>query len=177
MRRKQKTTLALPHKGDHRNIQLPTLARVLFVESLDLDVSQSNASTNTGAIGGPRHLGERFQDSEGSTEATIPQTTGAWECLPAPALVLIGSSLPQQDVVMLRMVCKAWAAHLGEAVKEAAPSPYPLLAHKTIRKEGMHRRYTLQYAQCCLMSVLPGLPSQNLPRTHPGSCHSCCHLA
>lgn len=138
MGHKQKVTLVLPHKDEPRIVQLPTLARVLFADSLDFDASQGTAFRKTDVVDSPHHPGESVLDSQSNLEATIPQTTGAWDCLPAPALVLIGKSLPQHDVVMLRLVCKAWAVHLGEVLTEAAPSPYPLLAHKTIRKEGTH---------------------------------------
>lgn len=48
------------------------------------------------------------------------------------------------------MVCKAWAAHLGEVIQEAAPSTFPLLAHQMARKDGEDLLPMLDAAACAV---------------------------
>ncbi len=73
---------------------------------------------------------------EGSAGSPSSKVTKAWDALPAPALVIIGDYLPSGSLAAARMVCKAWASHLSEVLKEAAPVMFPMLAHQMARKDG-----------------------------------------
>lgn len=73
---------------------------------------------------------------EGSAGSPNSKATKAWDALPAPALVLIGDCLPSGSLTSARMVCKAWASHLSEVLKDAAPVMFPMLAHQMARKDG-----------------------------------------
>ncbi|KAL0053339.1 hypothetical protein WJX82_004536 [Trebouxia sp. C0006] len=73
---------------------------------------------------------------EGSAGSPSSKATKAWDALPAPALVIIGEYLPSSSLAAARMVCKAWASHLSEVLKEAAPVMFPMLAQQMARKDG-----------------------------------------
>ena len=133
MKHKQKKVVALPRKSDQRSVSLPTLQ--LAVETAGADFSQGAASSKAAAMAPVQLKGQAPVSLPGSTDAnTHPR---AWDGLPAPALVQIGRSLSHHDAVMLRLVCKAWATHLGDVLTEAAPSPYPLVSHEAARKAGI----------------------------------------
>lgn len=114
--------MAFPHIRDKRSDSLPPLA--------DDTPSKPTAAAPVKPTSQPP------VSVAGSASTNTHSNPGGWGGLPAPALVQIGSSLPQHDAVMLRLVCKAWATHLGDVLTEAAPSPYPMLAHQTARKAG-----------------------------------------
>ena len=148
MTRKSKKLLTLPDANKNR-VPLPNLSAALLVaDNAESGILQTPASAKAAAMRCVSHATQRKLASTDSRLPTVPQLDGActWGDLFAPALLIIGSSLPQQDAVMLRLVCKAWAGHLGEVVTEAAPAPYPLHAHETVRKPGMH----LTSPPCCL---------------------------
>lgn len=141
MRLKQTRLLAVPHRRDQRSTSLPTVQLAVAIVSVDTagaDQLQQAASSKAAAVAPVGCTGQAHVSLSGSAEASTELTLEeAWDALPAPALVQIGSSLPQHDAVMLRLVCKAWATHLGDVLTEAAPSPYPLLAHEAACTAGM----------------------------------------
>lgn len=100
----------------------------------------------------------------GSANTNTHQSPGGWDGLPAPAVVQIGSSLAQHDAVMLRLVCKAWATHLGDVLTAAAPSPYPVLAHQTARKAGP--KLTLCWLHNGITHTLHDTSTSQAPAVH-----------
>ena len=93
---------------------------------------------------------------EGSAGSPSSNATKAWDALPAPALVLIGVYLPSGSLASARMVCKAWASHLSEVLKDAAPVMFPMLAHQMARKHGE------QYVHMQSFLVLPAAYNKRL---------------
>ena len=149
MRLKQARLLAVPRNRDQRSTPLPTVQLAVAFVSVDTagsDHSQKAASSKDAAMAPVGHTGQATVSLSGSAEAKSQVTPEAWDALPAPALVQIGSSLLQHNAVMLRLVCKAWATHMSDVLTEAAPSPYPLLAHEAACNAGMK----LHLAACCL---------------------------
>lgn len=140
MRHKQKKSSAVPHRTDKRSTPMPTVqlaVAIVPVDTAGADHSQTAASSKAAATAPVGHAGQAPASLSGSSEANPQVTPEAWDALPAPALVQIGSSLPQHNAVVLRLVCKAWATHLGDVLTEAAPSPYPLLAHEAACNAGV----------------------------------------
>ena len=141
MRLKQTRRLAVSHQSDQRSTPLPTVQLAVAIVSVDTagaDHSQKAAPCKPAAMAPVERTGQPPVSLSGSAEASTQVTVEeAWDALPAPALVQIGSSLSQHDAVMLRLVCKSWATHLGDVLTEAAPSPYPLLAHQAACNAGM----------------------------------------
>lgn len=86
--------------------------------------------------------GRARENTGGSSKCSADSPTHTvvkpWDALPAPALVLIGGYLPSNCLASVRMVCKAWAAHLSEVLEVAMPSTFPLLAHQMACKGGEH---------------------------------------
>lgn len=109
------------------------------VGALAIGMSEANVS-NGSAITKLAETSWVAEDSLGcSGRHTGPdshQEAEAWDALPAPALILIGSYLPSSTLATVRLVCTTWAAHLGELLKEAAPSTFPLLAYQMACKDG-----------------------------------------
>ncbi|DBA85851.1 hypothetical protein WJX77_011838 [Trebouxia sp. C0004] len=101
---------------------------------------------------------------EGSAGSPIPKATKAWDALPAPALVLIGGYLPSGSLAPARMVCKAWASHLSEVLKDAAPIMFPMLAHQMASKDGNNTLMThlMREAIMCPQHSSQGSLSQML---------------
>lgn len=140
MRLKQTKLMAVRHKGDQRSAPLPTVqlaVAIVSVDTAEADHSQMAAASKGAAMATVGRTGQATESLSGSAEAQTQVPPEAWDALPAPALVQIGSSLPQHNAVMLRLVCKAWATHLSDVLTEAAPSPYPLLAHEAACNAGM----------------------------------------
>lgn len=141
MRLKQSRSSAVPCKRDKRSTPLPTVplaVAIVPVDTAGADHSQPAASSKAAAMAPVGRADQAPVSLSASLKANPQVTHEAWDALPAPALVRIGSSLPQHNAVMLRLVCKAWATHLGDVLTEAAPSPYPLLAHEAACNAGMH---------------------------------------
>lgn len=118
---------------DQHSTPLPSVQLSVVIVPVDTGAghSQKAASSKVSASQAPLGL-------SGPAEADTQLNPEAWDSLPAPAIVRIGTSLPQHTVVMLRLVCKAWATHLGDVLTEATPSPYSVLAHETARSAGMN---------------------------------------
>lgn len=133
MRLKQTRLLAASHNRDQHSTPLPSVQLPVVIVPVDTGAghSQKAASSKVSASQAPLGL-------SGPAEADTQLIPEAWDSLPAPAIVQIGTSLPQHTAVMLRLVCKAWATHLGDVITEAAPSPYSVLAHETAGSAGMN---------------------------------------
>lgn len=71
-----------------------------------------------------------------SASDTAQCSKAAWDALPAPALIMIGTHLPGSSLAAVRLVCKRWAAHLSESLTETVPSAFPMLAHQSSQKDG-----------------------------------------
>ena len=119
---------------DQKERALEVATTALTTDIPDTEAARSTASWKLEAA-------MRFasENAAGSLSPVSRHPAAAWQALPAPALLLIGSHMTSSCVASVRMVCKAWAAQLCEVLKEATPCPYPLLAHNVADKDGQDR--------------------------------------
>jgi len=124
--------LDLSESGDSKAERVPNKALAsLTIAMLDTELVTNISSLKV--VAAHTILDTAWEGSAGSPSSKV---TKAWDALPAPALVIIGEYLPSSSLASARMVCKAWASHLSEVLKEAAPVMFPMLAHQMARKDG-----------------------------------------
>ena len=99
------------------------------VASLSAAVVDSMLSSCKAAAVSPEICSERASSCSGSLcwsaeLCTLDPDRPGWDCLPAPALEVIGKGLPVRSLASARVACKAWSATLNEALIQSTPSTF-----------------------------------------------------